>query len=247
MKRNSIIQAGIILLLLALVAACAQVPLAQPAAEGPAEEDVAAPPEEAVPIDVESEMMTYSEFYAANPELMAAERYSAAVPDEPLSDSELYAANPELMTVRRFVAVIAEPVSDSTLYAENPELMTAGRYATTSEAENLESIQTRRYTILFEDGPTLIRVNPESTVERDSETMTASEFYAANPELMMVRRFVAVIEAKPDSDSTLYAANPELMAAGRYAAAVPDEPLSASEFYAANPELCVAHRYIDAY
>ncbi|MCB0193525.1 MAG: hypothetical protein KDJ65_16375 [Anaerolineae bacterium] len=87
-------------------------------------------------VTVNDEDLTNSEFYAANPELMAANRFVITIKDETLSNSEFYAANPELMAANRFVITIKdETLSNSEFYAANPELMAAGRYVVTIKDE----------------------------------------------------------------------------------------------------------------
>ncbi len=86
MKRHPIITVGVIVLLLALLAACGQVPIAAPETGHPAPVEAPAPPvaeQPAVPV----KPLSGSAFYAANPELMAAGRYAAAVPVKPPSGS----------------------------------------------------------------------------------------------------------------------------------------------------------------
>jgi len=63
---------------------------------------------------------------------------------------------------------------------------------------------------------------------------------AANPELMVARRYVAVPARK--AESAFLAANPELLVARRYIALATVRTEAA--FLAANPELMVARRYI---
>ena len=82
------------------------------------------------------EIVSDSDIYAANPELMAANRFVVTVNDEDLTNSEFYAANPELMAANRFVITIKdETLSNSEFYAANPELMAAGRYVVTIKDE----------------------------------------------------------------------------------------------------------------
>ena len=80
------------------------------------------------------------------------------------------------------------------------------------------------------------------------EAGAGSTFYAANPELMAAAHYVApVIEREETSDSTLFAANPELMIVGRYTVPIiKNNETSSSEFFAANPELMAVHRYAAA-
>lgn len=104
MRSLSIFKWSLVLLLLALVTACRQVPIAQPAASESDQTEIVAPQEEAKPIVVEREVMPDSTFFAANPELMAASRYAGLIEAKPVSDSTLYAANPELMAAERYRA-----------------------------------------------------------------------------------------------------------------------------------------------
>ncbi|MCB0166334.1 MAG: hypothetical protein KDI79_19040 [Anaerolineae bacterium] len=78
----------------------------------------------------------------------------------------------------------------------------------------------------------------------ESEGQSGSTDLAANPELMIVKRFEGVRENETATGSTFYAANPELLAAGRYTAPITvDEAVSDSAFWAANPELMIARRF----
>ena len=113
------------LVTLALVAltACMQVS---------AEEAIETEPQqvEAVPPIIEAtETDSNSDFFAANPELMAASRHVFEAEDEPLGDSDLYAANPELMVAQRYEPPSIQVASESTFYANNPELMVVKRYS----------------------------------------------------------------------------------------------------------------------
>lgn len=80
-------------------------------------------------------------------------------------------------------------------------------------------------------------------VATESEAVTASTFYAANPELMVADRYATIVEDETKSGSAFFAANPELMAADRYKTLIEDEPVSESTFYATNPELMAVDRY----
>ena len=84
--------------------------------------------------EVRDMVVPESSYYAANPELNAAHRYTAVVKDESqdmvILESSYYAANPELNAARRYTAVVKDQLpTDSTFYAANPELMAAERYA----------------------------------------------------------------------------------------------------------------------
>ncbi|HSR29623.1 MAG TPA: hypothetical protein VLY63_03590, partial [Anaerolineae bacterium] len=63
--------------------------------------------------------------------------------------------------------------------------------------------------------------------------------FAANPELMVVRRYAVSVVG--DADTAYLAANPELIVARRYAA--PAVGLADTAYLAANPELIIARRY----
>ncbi len=102
------------------------------------------------------------------------------------------------------------------------------------------------------------------TVIVDDEAKTGSDFYAANPELMVTSRHTTAVKAdraSPAADplqrlvrccygtekwtdtSSFQAANPELMVVGRYQNVGEGETGTDHAFYAANPELMVADRY----
>ncbi len=107
-----------------------------------------------------------------------------------------------------------------------------------------------------------LREDQPTTVETGAST--GSLYYAANPELMVVHRYIWAIEqravqpesydieavraqnyaafAAEQSDSTYRAANPELNAASRYKSTLIEESTTGSAFYAANPELMAAQR-----
>ena len=72
---------------------------------------------------VDSEMESASQLYAANPELMVADRYS---PERiGFSESPLLAASPELSIARRY----SEAMNDvNSSFTTNPELSVANRY-----------------------------------------------------------------------------------------------------------------------
>jgi hypothetical protein len=86
--------------------------------------------------------------------------------------------------------------------------------------------------------------NPELMVARRYAAVPVrkaeSNFLAANPELLVARRYIAPATVR--TESAFMAANPELMVAGRYTA-IPAAKTE-SNFLAANPELLVARRYI---
>ncbi len=139
-------------------------------------------PEEEQQTASEREAVTESTFYAANPELMAADRYTVIVDDEAKTGSDFYAANPELMVTSRHTTAVkadrASPAADplqrlvrccygtekwtdtSSFQAANPELMVVGRYQNVGEGE----------------------------------TGTDLAFYAANPELMIADRYAVALE-----------------------------------------------------
>jgi hypothetical protein len=139
-------------------------------------------PEEELEAAGEREAVTESTFYAANPELMAADRSTAIVDDEAKAGSGFYAVNPELMVASRHTTAVkadrASPAADplqrivrccygtekwtatSSFQAANPELMVVGRYQNVGEGE----------------------------------TGTDLAFYAANPELMIADRYAVALE-----------------------------------------------------
>jgi hypothetical protein len=139
----------VVLLSVVVFTACVQVSAEEP-------NGIAVQQSKAAPIPkVETEVLSGSEFFATNPELMVAGRHSIVVDDEGLTGSSLYAANPELMAAGRYTAPANknEETSGSEFFAANPELMTAGRYlsedkATESEffAANPELMTAQRYT-----------------------------------------------------------------------------------------------------
>ena len=71
-----------------------------------------------------------SEYLAANPELMAVERYAGVVSNTAASESTFYATNPELIAANRYSATVAgeEQMDDSAYFAANPELTVVDRY-----------------------------------------------------------------------------------------------------------------------
>ncbi len=85
------------------------------------------------------EVLSPSEYFAANPELKIADRY-ANLAEKVGTGSAFYAANPELMTADRYTAPVIKPEQTfgSTFFAANPELMTAGRH-TAPSIENTET------------------------------------------------------------------------------------------------------------
>ena len=102
----------------------------QASAEEPIETDIQQSGAVLIPLE-ENEARSGSEFFAANPELMAAGRFTALVIE---TDSEFFAANPELMVAGRFTAPVIEneKILGSEFFAANPELMTVRRYTATS-------------------------------------------------------------------------------------------------------------------
>ena len=94
-------------------------------------------------------------FYAANPELMVAARYSAES-DAP-SESAQLEANPELSIARRYSENIS---SANASFANNPELSVANRYAA-SQGQINESI--------------FLSQNPELSVARRYADMKAGK------------------------------------------------------------------------
>ena len=87
----------------------------------------------------------------------------------------------------------------------------------------------------------------ESAAEiSEEEVLSASEYFASNPELKVVDRYANLAD-EVGTGSAFYAANPELLAANRYVAPVIAHKMpSGSSFFASNPELMVAHRYAAA-
>lgn len=105
---------------------------------------MAALPEEEPQTAAEPKVESESTFYAANPELMAVDRYTPVVADAAKTDSGFYAANPELMVISRHQNIEESIASANDVsYAANPELITADRYAA-AQAEEL-----RQQRILF--------------------------------------------------------------------------------------------------
>ena len=94
-------------------------------------------------------------FYAANPEVMVADRYSAES-DAPSELAQL-AANPELSIARRYSEAIS---SANASFANNPELSVANRYAA-SQGQINESI--------------FLSQNPELSVARRYANMKAGK------------------------------------------------------------------------
>ncbi|HSM70940.1 MAG TPA: hypothetical protein VK851_05305 [Anaerolineales bacterium] len=77
---------------------------------------------------VVSEVESVSQLYAANPELMVADRYS---PERiGFSETLLFATNPELSVANRYAASTNQ-ISESTFLSMNPELSVVWRYAAT--------------------------------------------------------------------------------------------------------------------
>lgn len=123
----------VMFVLVVVFTACAQVSAEEPVKTERQESEV-------VVEAIKEEPLTDSAFYAANPELMAADRYLVpAIEQETTSGSTFFAANPELMAVERYTAPARgdELTSDSTIFAANPELMAARRYG--SEPTKTES------------------------------------------------------------------------------------------------------------
>jgi hypothetical protein len=148
MKHQRTFVISLVMLVLVVLTACVQI-----AAEESIEADLQQSEAEPVIIE-ENETPSGSDFFAANPELMAASRHGIEVDNETLTGSGLYAANPELMAADRYPAPIIEheETSGSTFLAANPELMAAGRYtsqekATVAEifAANPELMTAHRY------------------------------------------------------------------------------------------------------
>lgn len=84
-------------------------------------------------VEVREMVVSESSHYAANPELNAAQRYTAMTKVESLNEaipaSRYYAANPELNAAQRYTTMTKETMlTDSAFYAANPEVMAAQRY-----------------------------------------------------------------------------------------------------------------------
>ena len=95
------------------------------------ESEAAAPAPESV---TGSEAIADSSFYADNPELLVASRYTAIVEDEAKTGSAFYAANPEMMVAGRYENIGEDETgTEIGFYAANPELMIAERYAAAQE------------------------------------------------------------------------------------------------------------------
>jgi acetyl esterase/lipase len=105
MKGQHFFYVGLGVLLLALLGACAQSPIAEPEPDQLAPVEVVAPQTEEKPLRGEAEAATGSAFYAANPELLKAHPPTLV---EAMPESIFLATNPELMIARRYVAVESE-------------------------------------------------------------------------------------------------------------------------------------------
>ncbi|MCB9099613.1 MAG: hypothetical protein H6632_08740 [Anaerolineales bacterium] len=84
-------------------------------------------------MEVKDNVVPESSYYAANPELNAAQRYNIMIKDKSLDRaipaSRYYAANPELNAAHRYTATVKdEMLTGSAFYAANPEVMAAQRY-----------------------------------------------------------------------------------------------------------------------
>jgi len=67
---------------------------------------------------------------------------------------------------------------------------------------------------------------------------------AANPELMVARRYAAAVQA--GAEAATLAANPELSSARYHAHFNVDNEAALASLLAANPELMIARHYIDS-
>lgn len=107
MKGQHFFYVGLGVLLLALLVACGQVPIAEPeTGQQPAPVvEVVVPQTEEQLLPGDTEATSGSAFYAANPELMIASRYPTSVEEKPVTDSAFLANNPELMIARRYIAL----------------------------------------------------------------------------------------------------------------------------------------------
>jgi hypothetical protein len=89
-----------------------------------------------------------------------------------------------------------------------------------------------------------LAANPELMVARRYAAVPARKaelaFLAANPELLVVRRYIAPATGR--TESAYLAANPELMVARRYIAGAAQQ--SDPAFLAANPEIMLYRRYV---
>lgn len=84
-------------------------------------------------MEVKDNVVPESSYYAANPELNAAQHYNTMIKDKSLNraipTSRYCAANPELNAAHRYTATVKdEMLTGSAFYAANPEVMAAQRY-----------------------------------------------------------------------------------------------------------------------
>ena len=90
--------------------------------------------------------------------------------------------------------------------------------------------------------PAFLAANPELMLARRYTAAPLVASLAANPELMLAHRYPAAVQA--DAEAATLSANPELSTARYYAPYTTDDQAALASFLAANPELMAARRYI---
>jgi len=90
-------------------------------------------------------------------------------------------------------------------------------------------------------GSASLAANPELMLARRYTAMPMAATLAANPELIVARRYAAAVQ--PGAEAATLASNPELSSARYYVSYAIDNEVASTSFLAANPELMIARRY----
>jgi hypothetical protein len=219
MKGQHFFYVGLGVLLLALLVACGQVPIAEPEPGQPAPAEVVAAQTEEESLTIQTEAATGSAYYAANPELMLALRH-AELEREITTNSAYFAVNPELMVAQGYPAVIKDEVAASPSLYWTP--IQRGSSPTVSP-EVRQIAETR-----------LLAANPELMVARRNTVIEeVSQPEAYDIEMLRIQRYAEVADKR--AEAAFLAANPELMVARRYAVVEsgvdPDRDIGLLEFF----------------
>lgn len=157
MKHQRIFIFSLVMLVLIAMTACVQ------ASQNDEPLEVVPQQAETAPVILEAnDTQSDSELFAANPELMAADRFTGAIEEETMSASTFYATNPELMATQRYAVEAEESTLDAFLRA-NPELRFVRRSLETAPAQKQSALDA------------FLEANPELRFARRSLEATFSE------------------------------------------------------------------------
>ncbi len=194
-----------------------------------ADDEVVAESDAALAVD--DEPVSDSEDYLADDEVIAGSDAALAVDDEPVSDSEDYLADDEVIAGSdAALAVDDEPVSDSEDYLADDEVFAESDAALAVDDEPVSDSEA----YLADDE---VIAESDAALAVDDEPVSDSEEYLADDEVIAESDAALAVDDELVSDSEAYLADDEVIAESDAALAVDDEPVSDSEAYLADDEV----------